>query len=177
MLCVAQPAAAQAMFPLLGFIKEEQVRGHAGQRSSAAGTSLGSRCLLTPSAPDLQASGPSVVHSSYQAANNAAAAAAAASAGLSQQWIQLEQSQLYAGLQAVSLAPGSQGMACAYAAYACNEAAVPAWAPQAAACGVPSTLLLLFGCAASINEWACCACAIRFSLHAAAAAGSLVVLL
>lgn len=26
MLCVAQPAAAQAMFPLLGFVKDEQVR-------------------------------------------------------------------------------------------------------------------------------------------------------
>ncbi|WIA37736.1 hypothetical protein OEZ86_014614 [Tetradesmus obliquus] len=80
MLCVAQPAAAQAMFPLLGFIKEEQ------------------------------ASGPSVVHSSYQAMN---IAAAAASAGLSQQRIHLEQSQLYAGLQAVSLAPASQELAAA----------------------------------------------------------------
>lgn len=108
MLCVAQPAAAQAMFPLLGFIKEEQVCSCFESGSLAEGCSLASRCLLTPSAPDLQASGPSVVHSSYQAVNNAAAAA---SAGLSQQRIHLEQSQLYAGLQAVSLAPASQGEA------------------------------------------------------------------
>lgn len=123
MLCVAQPAAAQAMFPLLGFIKEEQVCSDSSSASMADGSSLGSRCLLTPLGLDPQASGPSVVHSSYQAANNAAAAA---SAGLSQQRIQLEQSQLYAGLQAVSLAPASQGAACQSERYASYDAVVVA---------------------------------------------------